>query len=165
MAASSRVIGISAERVAGTGGMYGPTGDWKAYQPFLPSSLRCEGDREPVEEHWAWRGHDVPWTGTKTRVFLSSSSRSTAGEATDDAWRRWVLPRGGSLRPSPDLPGYGHTRLRGNRAYTYPYWVDCVEALIQVERDRDGRPIVLLGAVLAGCWRTTQQRGRRRSAE
>lgn len=131
--------------------MYATTGDWKAYQPFLPSSLRCDGDREPREEYWGWRGHDVHLDRHENERAPVKLIALHGGGGNG----RLMAPVGVAAREiaetvAPDLPGYGHTRLRGNRAYTYPDWVDCVESLIQAERDRDGRPIVLLGASIGG---------------
>lgn len=131
--------------------MYAETDTWKAYQPFLPSALRCEGDREPQEEYWAWRGHDVhldrhPNERAPVKLIALHGGGGNG---------RLMAPVGVAAQEvaetvAPDLPGYGHTRLPGDRAYTYTDWVDCVAALIEAERDRDDRPIVLLGASIGG---------------
>ena len=50
---------------------------------------------------------------------------------------------------TPDLPGYGLTKVPWKQM-TYPLWIDCVCDLIEAERARDGRPIVLFGVSLGG---------------
>jgi pimeloyl-ACP methyl ester carboxylesterase len=50
---------------------------------------------------------------------------------------------------APDLPGFGLTRVP-RRRMTYPLWIDCVCDLIELERMRDSRPIVLFGVSLGG---------------
>lgn len=131
--------------------MYAATDTWRAYQPFLPSALRCEADREPRGEYWAWRGYDVHLDRHANERAPVKLIALHGGGGNG----RLMAPVGVAAREvaetvAPDLPGYGHTRLRGNRAYTYMDWVDCVDALIEAERDGDDRPIVLLGASIGG---------------
>lgn len=49
---------------------------------------------------------------------------------------------------APDLPGYGLTRT--DDPVDYGMWAECVAGLVEVERQRSGRPVVLFGASMGG---------------
>ncbi len=60
-----------------------------------------------------------------------------------------IARRYGYATVTPDLPGYGLTRVPWRRM-TYPLWIDCVCDLVDAELARDGKPIVLFGVSLGG---------------
>lgn len=124
---------------------------WHDYQSFFPEGLRCTATSTPREEYWRWRGLDVHLDRLENaRAPLKVIVLHGAG-----AYGRVMAPaaviaqRHGYETVSPDLPGYGLTRV-ARREMTYALWVDCVVDLIAAERARDDRPIVLFGVSLGG---------------
>jgi len=122
---------------------------WRRYQDFFPEGMRCTAASTPREELWRWRGLDVhldrmPGTGMKVIVLHGAGAygRVMAPAAV-------LAQRYGYETVAPDLPGYGLTRV-SRREMTYPLWIDCVCDLIEAERARDGKPIVLFGVSLGG---------------
>jgi alpha-beta hydrolase superfamily lysophospholipase len=122
---------------------------WRAYQEFFPLGMRCTPASTPHEEIWRWRGLDVhidrlpnPRSPIKVIVLHGAGAygRVMAPAAV-------IAQRYGYETVTPDLPGYGLTNVPW-RELDYPMWIDCATAL--VERERDGRPIVLFGVSLGG---------------
>lgn len=124
---------------------------WRRYQPFFPEGMRCTASSTPTEEYWRWRGLDVHLD----RLAVASSPVKVIVLHGAGAYGRVMAPaavlaqRYGYETVSPDLPGYGLTKVPWKQM-TYPLWVDCVCDLIEAERARDGRPIVLFGVSLGG---------------
>jgi alpha-beta hydrolase superfamily lysophospholipase len=124
---------------------------WRHYQAHFPEGLRCTPESTPHEEYWHWRGLDVHLD----RVVASHATLKVIVLHGAGAYGRVMAPaavlaqRYGYETVAPDLPGYGLTRVP-RRRMTYPLWIDCVCDLIQLERARDARPIVLFGVSLGG---------------
>lgn len=124
---------------------------WRAYQPFFPPAMRCTPESTPTEEWWSWNGLDVHLD----RLAVPKSPLKVIVLHGAGAYGRVMAPaavlaqRQGYETVSPDLPGYGLTRVPRERL-VYPLWVDCVSALIDAELARDGRPVVLFGVSLGG---------------
>jgi alpha-beta hydrolase superfamily lysophospholipase len=124
---------------------------WRLYQPFFPEGLRCTPATTPREEYWRWRDLDVHLD----RVEAPDAPLKIIVLHGAGAYGRGMAPaavlaqRYGYETVAPDLPGYGLTRVPRARM-TYDLWIDCVCDLIEVERARDDRPIVLFGVSLGG---------------
>lgn len=123
---------------------------WRSYQAHFPEALRVTPTTTPKEEYWSWRGLDVHLDRTPGDAPLKILVLHGAG-----AYGRVMAPaaavaqRYGYETVSPDLPGYGLTRVPRS-AMTYDLWIDCVVDLIEAEHARDGKPIVLFGVSLGG---------------
>jgi alpha-beta hydrolase superfamily lysophospholipase len=124
---------------------------WRQYQEFFPAGMRCTPDSTPTEEYWQWRGLDVHLD----RLPVPSSPVKVIVLHGAGAYGRVMAPaavlaqRYGYETVSPDLPGYGLTRVPRKRM-TYDLWIDCVCDLIDAELARDARPVVLFGVSLGG---------------
>jgi alpha-beta hydrolase superfamily lysophospholipase len=124
---------------------------WLRYQPHFPPHMRCTPASTPREDWWRWRGLDVHLD----RLAVPASPIKVIVLHGAGAYGRVMAPaavlaqRHGYETVTPDLPGYGLTRVPWQQM-TYPLWVDCVAELIAAERARDGRPIVLFGVSLGG---------------
>jgi alpha-beta hydrolase superfamily lysophospholipase len=124
---------------------------WERYEGFFPPAMRSTRDTTPVEEHWRWNGLDVhldrsPVSSSRIKVIVLHGAGAYGRVMAPAA----VLARKhGWETVSPDLPGYGLTAVPWSR-FSYPLWVDCVNALIDAELARDGRPVVLFGVSLGG---------------
>jgi alpha-beta hydrolase superfamily lysophospholipase len=135
---------------------------WQAYAPFFPPAMRATAEQMPTEEWWSYAGLDVHID----RVAVPDARLKFIVLHGAGAYGRVMAPaaviarRYGYETVSPDLPGYGLTRVPRSR-FTYPLWVDCVSALIDAELAKDGRPIVLLGVSLGG-WLAYQAAARSR---
>ncbi|NVB80884.1 MAG: alpha/beta hydrolase [Kofleriaceae bacterium] len=124
---------------------------WRHYQTHFPAGLRCTPESTPCEEYWHWRGLDVHLD----RVVAPHAPLKVIVLHGAGAYGRVMAPaavlaqRYGYETVAPDLPGYGLTRVP-RRRMTYELWIDCVCDLIELERARDSRPIVLFGVSLGG---------------
>jgi len=124
---------------------------WRRYQDFFPAGMRCTPESMPTESYWRWRDLDVHLD----RLAVPSSPVKVIVLHGAGAYGRVMAPaavlaqRYGYETLTPDLPGYGLTRVP-RRRMTYPLWIDCVCDLIDAELARDARPIVLFGVSLGG---------------
>lgn len=119
------------------------------YLQFFPARVRDSGPPPVVSQWRRWRGMDVhvhragdPSAPVKLVVLHGAGGHG-----------RMLLPYTGLLGPvevtAPDMPGYGLTRTSG-RPVDYAAWVDLAADLVAGERDRDGRPVIVLGASIGG---------------
>ncbi|MEO8704481.1 MAG: alpha/beta hydrolase [Kofleriaceae bacterium] len=124
---------------------------WRRYQAFFPEGMRCTPASTPREEYWRWRELDVHLD----RLEVPTSPVKVIVLHGAGAYGRVMAPaavlaqRYGYETVAPDLPGYGLTRVPRKRM-TYDLWIECVCDLIELERSRDARPIVLFGVSLGG---------------
>lgn len=107
---------------------------WRAIQQFLPTDMHLADEALPVEEYWAWHGH---------QVYLDRLERSSSPVTV-------ILLHTVAL----DLPTYGQTRVARGARVTYDDWVGLVSDFIAAERQHSGRPVVLWRARGAGISRT-----------
>lgn len=125
---------------------------WREYLPYIPEDLRPVGDAAPEEEWWPWRDANLhidrlcpPDAPLKVLVLHGGGG-----------YGRLLSPFGvaafrhGYESLAPDLPGYGLTQVAHKRSIVYEDWVECVCDLVEAERQRDGRPLALLGASMGG---------------
>jgi len=130
---------------------YSDLSEWRKYQGFFPAEMRCTPETTPTEEWWKWSGLDVHLD----RLAVPEAKFKVIVLHGAGAYGRVMAPasviarRHGFETVTPDLPGYGLTRVPRDR-FVYPLWVDCVSALIDAELERDGRPVVLFGVSLGG---------------
>lgn len=131
---------------------YETTGYWRRYQPWFPREWRCEGDALPSEEWWHWRECEVHID----RFAAPDGPPKVLVLHGGGGYGRLLAPLGIALRGhgyevlAPDLPGFGLTRVRAKMSISYGDWIECVAALVEAERSRDKRPLVLVGASLGG---------------
>ncbi|HVY45385.1 MAG TPA: alpha/beta fold hydrolase [Minicystis sp.] len=130
---------------------YAELTDWRRYQEFFPAEMRSTPDTTPSESWWSWNGLDVHLD----RLAVPDAKLKVIVLHGAGAYGRVMAPaaviaaRFGLETVTPDLPGYGLTRVPRAR-FDYPLWVDCVSALIDAELARDDRPVVLFGVSLGG---------------
>ena len=130
---------------------YAELAQWRKYQPFFPTEMRCTPETTPAEEWWSWNGLDVHLD----RLAVPNAKLKVIVLHGAGAYGRVMAPaaviarRHGFETVSPDLPGYGLTAVPRDR-FVYPLWIDCVSALIDAEIARDGKPVVLFGVSLGG---------------
>jgi alpha-beta hydrolase superfamily lysophospholipase len=130
---------------------YADLDGWRLYQPFFPEAMRCTPETTPTEEWWSWNGLDVHLD----RLAVPDAKLKVIVLHGAGAYGRVMAPAAVLARKhgyetlSPDLPGYGLTKVPRDR-FVYELWVDCVTALIDAELAKDPRPIVLFGVSLGG---------------
>jgi alpha-beta hydrolase superfamily lysophospholipase len=122
---------------------------WHRYLPFLP---RGSGRSViPTEAWWAWEGaqvhldRHVASDAKGTVILLHGAGGYGRILAPFAEWLR----EGGYDCICPDLPGYGLT-LCEPRHVDHSQWVRCVTTLVEIERERTGRPVFLFGLSLGG---------------
>ena len=124
---------------------------WRDIQTFLPVEFQIPEGSEPTEEWWEHRGH---------RLHLDTYRNPSApakvilfhGVGTNGRQMSMILGRPLALRGyetiAIDMPGYGVTEIADGALVKYDDWVQIGSDLI--ERERDGRPIVLYGLSAGG---------------
>lgn len=119
------------------------------YLEFFPDWVR-EVEEPPAETQW-WR-----WRGMQVRLERAVNPAAPVKYvvlhgAGGHARMLWPYLRlmGAVEGVAPDMPGYGLTRCEG-RPVTYELWVELAAELIRLERERDDRPVVVLGASIGG---------------
>ncbi|MGP4022501.1 alpha/beta fold hydrolase [Actinomadura sp. 3N407] len=117
------------------------------YLRFFPTWVREADVPQAVSQWWHWRGMDVhlervadPAAPVKLLVLHGAGG-----------YGHMLLPYARLVGPvevvAPDMPGYGRTRCNGRRV-EYSTWVALAAELIR--RERDERPVLVLGASVGG---------------
>lgn len=124
---------------------------WRRIQQFLPPEYRLTADSEPAEEWWDHEGHRIhldtyrnPQAPVKVLLFHGVG---TNGRQMSLILGRPLADRGYET-VAIDMPTYGVTEVADGALVTYGDWVRIGSAL--VEKERDGRPIVLYGLSAGG---------------
>lgn len=125
---------------------YGPSD----YAEFLPPRWRSRVDLQPSSTTFNWRGHDVRVLRRRnpeapTRVLLIHGAGAHAAALWPMAS---LIPPDAADLAAVDLPLYGATRSPDPTTVRYDDWVELLCDF--VEREDDGRPLVVLGASIGG---------------
>jgi alpha-beta hydrolase superfamily lysophospholipase len=124
---------------------------WQRYETFFPERMRMTAETPVREEWWQWNGLDVHLD----RLAVPESPLKVIVLHGAGAYGRVMSPAAVLARKhgwetvSPDLPGYGLTKVPRDR-FVFSLWVDCMVDFIEAEIARDGRPVVLFGVSLGG---------------
>src|SRR5450432_157277 len=100
---------------------YSDLSEWRKYQGFFPAEMRCTPETTPTEEWWSWNGLNVHLD----RLAVPEAKFKVIVLHGAGAYGRVMAPasviarRHGYETLSPDLPGYGLTRV-ARREMTYP---------------------------------------------
>ena len=125
---------------------------WKGFQEYFPERTQIKPGEEPEEEYWDWKDYHVhidryiPTGDSKDIKIILVHGGGANG--------RLMFPMGVVLRSngyeciSADFPGFGLTEIR--KPNSYFTWIDLVVDLIEREKQRDGKPVVLCGISLGG---------------
>ncbi|HSX67397.1 alpha/beta hydrolase [Nocardioides sp.] len=130
---------------------YAEQSAWKRIQEFLPVEYRLTPEREPAEEWWDHEGHRIhldtyrnPEAPVKVLLFHGVG---TNGRQMSLILGRPLADRGYET-VAIDMPTYGISEVADGALVTYDDWVRIGSDL--VEKERDGRPIVLYGLSAGG---------------
>ena len=130
---------------------YASQSAWRTIQQQLPPAYRLTPETEPTEEWWEHEGH---------RIHLDSYRNADApvkvllfhGVGTNGRQMTTILghplAERGYETVAIDMPTYGITEVAPGALVTYDDWVRIGSDLI--EKERDGRPIVLYGLSAGG---------------
>ncbi|MDM5276232.1 alpha/beta hydrolase [Paenibacillus silvae] len=125
---------------------------WKQYQHFFPEEVRLGEDNCPEEEWWEVNGVHlhmdrlaVPASPVKI-LFIHGAG----GNGRLLAPYARMLQLHGYEVISPDLPPYGLSYALHNTRINYDLWITLLDALIEREYKRDGKPFVVLGSSIGG---------------
>lgn len=117
------------------------------YEAFAPSP---PAGTPRTSSWWAWRGCEVHLerVGDPDAAVRMLLVHGGGGNAA--ALWPWAahLAATGAVVTVPDLPGYGRTRVPDPGGVRYPDWQRLLIDLVHAERD--GRPLVVLGASMGG---------------
>lgn len=124
---------------------------WREIQGFLPPAFQIPAGEEPAEEWWEHGGHRIhldtyrnPDAPVKVILFHGVG---TNGRQMSTILGRPLAQRGYET-VAVDMPTYGVTEVAPDALVTYDDWVRIGSDL--VEKERDGRPIVLYGLSAGG---------------
>ncbi|KVV38232.1 lysophospholipase [Burkholderia ubonensis] len=126
---------------------------WRDMQKFLPPDFQWKDDQLPREEWWSWRGHRLhldtyrnPRASVKVILFhgVGTNGRQMSMILGEQLARR------GHETIAVDMPEYGMTEVAKGALIRYDDWVRAGSDLVDAERARDGRPIVLYGLSAGG---------------
>jgi alpha-beta hydrolase superfamily lysophospholipase len=127
-------------------------GYWKKYQKFFPEELRINEKNLPTEEWWNWNDYRIHLD----RMTVSNSKikvifiHGAGGNGRLFAPYARMLQMNGYDVVSPDLPPYGLSFTESLKSIAYHDWIKIMTEFIEHEYNRDGMPIVLLGASIGG---------------
>ncbi|TXE72513.1 alpha/beta hydrolase [Serratia nevei] len=135
-------------------GNYANQSHWQDIQRFLPESFRLQPGEEPTETWWPWRQYRIhldcyrrPEAPVKVILFHGVGTNGRQMSTILGA----PLAHRGIETIAVDMPGYGMTQTGGQRRRVrYDDWVQIGSDLIDAERARDARPIVLYGLSAGG---------------
>ncbi|MFJ6569824.1 alpha/beta fold hydrolase [Streptomyces sp. NPDC091292] len=119
------------------------------YRQYFPAWARAASAGRTESQWWPWRGMEVHLErlvdpAAPVKLVILHGAGGHAGMLMP-----YAQLMGGVEAVAPDLPGYGRTRC-GRQPVDYPLWVDLAAELIARERERDARPVLVLGASLGG---------------
>ncbi|MGS0893342.1 alpha/beta hydrolase [Burkholderia stagnalis] len=126
---------------------------WREMQAFLPPDFRWPDNRQPDEEWWRWNGHRLhldtyrdPRARVKAILFhgVGTNGRQMSMIVGEQLARR------GYETIAVDMPEYGMTEVARGALVRYDDWVRAGSDLVDAERARDDRPIVLYGLSAGG---------------
>lgn len=125
---------------------------WKQYQRFFPKELRINENNLPIEEWWDWNNYHIhldrmPAPDSKIKVILIHGA---GGNGRLLAPYARMLQVHGYDVVAPDLPPYGLSYTKSLKSMDYSDWIKVITEFIEQEFNRDGKPIVLLGASIGG---------------
>lgn len=130
---------------------YAEQAEWRAIQELLPSTYRLTAATEPTEEWWQHDGHRIHLDTYRNpeaavKVILLHGVGTNGRQMTTILGR--PLAERGFETIAIDMPTYGITEVAPGALVTYDDWVRLGSEL--VEKERDGRPIVLYGLSAGG---------------
>lgn len=125
---------------------------WKNYQRFFPEELRIDEKNLPTEVWWNWNEYHIHLDrmsvpGSKIKVIFIHGA---GGNGRLFAPYVRMLQVHGYDVVSPDLPPYGLSYAESSKPIDYQEWMKIMIEFIEQEYNRDGKPIVLLGASIGG---------------
>jgi len=125
---------------------------WKKYQSFFPEELRLNEKSLPTEEWWNWNDYHIHLDrfivpSSKIKVILIHGAGGNGRLL--GPYARMLQVHGYDV-VSPDLPPYGLSYSESLKSMEYNDWIKIITEFIEQELNRDGKPIVLLGASIGG---------------
>ena len=125
---------------------------WKELESYFPEGYRIDNEYHPKEYFIKWNNnnihidHYLPKKNTKKIKLIlvrggggNGRLLSPIGIALLKLGFEWV---------APDLPGFGLSKE--NSPISYSNWVDLINDIVNIERKKDDRSIVLCGISLGG---------------
>ncbi|AIO75016.1 alpha/beta hydrolase family protein [Burkholderia multivorans] len=121
---------------------------WRDMQKFLPPEFQWNDSQLPHEEWWNWHGNRLhldtyrnPQAKVKVILFhgVGTNGRQMSMILGEQLARR------GYETIAVDMPEYGMTEVAKGALIRYDDWVQAGSDLIDAERAKDDRPIVLYG--------------------
>lgn len=124
---------------------------WVEMQKYLPVHNRISESVKPKEEFWFWRNNKIHIDrylnpAAKNKVIIL---HGVGGNGRLLSFIGIPLFKQGFEVVALDLPGYGYSEIH-EKTIDYSMWVDVVSDLIDAERKKDDRKIILFGLSAGG---------------
>ena len=132
---------------------YPPDGMWSKQQAFLPERMHLNDTTMPLEAVWQWQGHRIH---IDRFINDKASAKVILMHGVGTNGRQMSMILGGPLWKrgyetiALDMPGYGMTKVGSERPVAYSDWVQIVSDFVDIEHQRDPRPIILFGLSAGG---------------
>ncbi|UQZ37369.1 alpha/beta hydrolase [Paenibacillus sp. PK3_47] len=125
---------------------------WKEYQKFFPKELRINENNLPTEEWWIWKGYHIHldrMSAPNSKIKVVFVHGAGGNGRLFAPYARMLQVYGYDI-VSPDLPPYGLSYKETLQPMDYHDWIKIMTEFIEQEFNRDGKPIVVLGASIGG---------------
>nr|WP_154983300.1 alpha/beta hydrolase [Paenibacillus xylanexedens] len=125
---------------------------WKQYQSFFPEEVRLDENNSPEEEWWESHGihlhiDRLPVPESPIKILFIHGA---GGNGRLLAPYARMLQQHGYEVISPDLPPYGLSYAMHGTRMNYELWITLLDALMEMEYKKDGKPFVVLGSSIGG---------------
>jgi alpha-beta hydrolase superfamily lysophospholipase len=122
------------------------------YLAFWPHELQPDPATKPESTWWSWRGNHIHIE--RVRRPRAQARMILIHGGGGHAALLWPIAAAAADRGfevmTPDLPGFGKTRVQNVRRLRYSDWVKCLTDLTLAEAAADARPLVLFGGSMGG---------------
>lgn len=124
---------------------------WRIIANFFPEKNRINKELFPIEKKLDWNNNEIHIDYYKKqnadiKIILL---HGVGGNGRLLAFIGVPLFKLGYEIISPDLPGYGNSKVK-TKHITYDNWVNLLNEIIDIEKNKDNKPIFLLGLSAGG---------------
>lgn len=132
---------------------YADQPQWRAIAEFLPEKYQLTDETLPTEEWWKHDGHRIHLDTYRNPAapvkVIALHGVGTNGRQMSTILGRPLADRGYETI-AIDMPTFGLTEVASGAVVTYDDWVRIGSDLVDAERAKDDRPIVLYGLSAGG---------------
>ena len=124
---------------------------WKEIHRYLPEHNRISEEVYPQEIFIEWKRSliHLDYYVNKEAPAKVIILHGVGGNGRLLSFIGVPLYKSGFEVIAPDLPGYGYSQVT-KEMICFTYWIELVDHLIEIEQQKDGRPIIVFGLSAGG---------------